>query len=201
MLNLLRHICAATWTSWVGCSMGLNGLGQICPGFKRQPSQRVQWSEGSHWDGYSFLPLILLSNQFYTKVTPVVPRWSVLVCPTVAITPTVIFLSGVWFCAFCSHQDIGPKSYSWFVSRALSRVSLCCAGVAHNSTLAVENFYPKDFVVLGNGVLCTQTTFGRNWAFIYTVMKQKAKIRNTCEKFPIFYWGERKVNRIALADS
>ena len=175
----------------MGCSMGLSSLGQICSGFKRQPSREYAGVEGSHWDGYSFLPLIFLSNQFYTKVTPVVPRWSVLVCPMVAITSTVISWSMFGFVCFAAHQDFGPKSYSWFVSWALSRVSLCCAGAVHISTFAVENFYPKDFVVLGNGVLCIQTTFGRNWVFIYTVMKQKAKIRNTCEKFPVFHWKKK----------
>lgn len=71
-------------------------------------------------------------------------------------------------------------------------------------TSAVENFDPEDFVVLANGILCIQTTFGRNWGFTCTgKMKQKAKIRNPCENSPIFHWGKKKlrINRSVLAHS
>lgn len=97
------------------------------------------------------------------------------------------FLGQVFgFVHFAAHQDLGLRSYSQSVFRALSRVTLCCAGAVHISTFAVGNVCPQGFVVPGNGVLFIRTSFGRNRVFSCTVVKQKANIRNLVKNFPPF---------------
>lgn len=83
-----------------------------------------------------------------TKVTPLAPAGSVLVCTAAASSPTVISWWDVCFCALAAHRDLGPKCYSWFVlgQGASGAASGCWQlfQLGERRTAHVSNLYFED---------------------------------------------------------
>lgn len=149
--------------------------------------------EGSHWDGYSFLPHFSFESvlhQSHSSSTKVISSG----LPNGSDHTHCDFFVRCSILCFLLLIKTSGRRVTHGLCPGLWEGSVCVVQVWRTIAHWLWKISIYLFVVLGNGVLCIQTTFGRNWAFICTAMKQKAKIRNTCEKFPIFYWGGAGLN-------